>query len=27
MGIRVKLGNGYGKEWELTAWKWDGMGM
>jgi len=27
MGKRVKLGNGYGKELELTAWKWDGMGM
>jgi len=22
MGIRLKLGNGNEKEWELTAWDW-----
>jgi len=24
---RLKLENGYGKECDLTAWKWGGMGM
>jgi len=27
MGIRLKLGNENGKEWEITAWEWEGMGM
>jgi len=27
MGIRLRLWNGNGKEWELTAWEWKGMEM
>ena len=27
MGITLKLGNGNGKEWELTAQEWEGMGI
>jgi len=29
MGMRIslKLGNWNGKEWKLTAWEWEGMGM
>jgi len=27
MGIRLKLGNANGKEWDLIAWKWEGMRM
>ena len=27
MGIRLKLRTRDGKEWELTACEWDGMGM
>ena len=29
MGIRItlKVGNRNGKEWELTAQKWEGIGM
>jgi len=27
MGIRLKLGDGYWKEWELTTWEWEVIGM
>jgi len=27
MGIGYKIGNGYGKEWESIARKWEGVGM
>jgi len=23
---KLQLGNGNGKEWELTAWDWEGIG-
>jgi len=26
MGINYKIGNGNGREWELTGWEWEGMG-
>jgi len=27
MGIKPKLGNGNGKEWESAALEWEGMGI
>jgi len=27
MGIRPKLGNRNGKEWEATVWEWEGIGI
>jgi len=27
MGIGYKIGNGNGKEWELTMCEWEGTGM
>ena len=27
MGINHKNGNGNGKDWELSPWKWEGMGL
>jgi len=27
MVIGDKIGNGNGKEWELTMWEWEGIGM
>jgi len=26
MGTDDKIGNGNGREWELTGWEWEGMG-